>query len=38
MRDKIIIRGKFSFKTVKRPPVKNKRREMIEKFWLEREL
>jgi len=39
MRDKIVIRGKYTFRTTKRPPIKKKKRwETIEKIRLEREV
>ena len=38
MRDKIVIRGKYTFRTTKRPPVKKKRWETIEKIQLERKV
>jgi len=37
MRDKIVIKGKYASKTAKRPPVKKKKGETIEKIQLERE-
>ena len=38
MRDKIVINGKYVFKTAKRPPVQKQKWETIEKIQLEREV
>jgi len=38
MRDKIVIKVKYVFKTEKRPLVQKKNRETIEKIRLEREV
>jgi len=36
MNDKIVIKGKFAFKTTKRPPIQKKKGETVEKIQRKR--